>query len=592
MTRRRAVQSALGAAIIVLVVFGVGAVVNAATARTASRDAMAKAQEAVDAATEGDWSTLHTTLTEAATDIDRADRALNSFFVDPWTVLPFVGTEIRAARHGTKAAQHLITAGTTFSSFLATGPDFYDKGRLNPQPLRQLAGTLEALEPEIMAARQQVNAAGEPRLDQTRQALEQLDGALSDTATALPGIRSLTDDLTAAANGGDPYRILVLFENGAELRATGGLMGFTALITISDDGIGLERVEVVHALRIRHPNGDYISVEAPADYLARYGGFLANTSLWLNINLSPHFPSVAQVAERLYTEATEADPDMVARIDLTGVGYVLEAFPPATIDGEPLDPATLSTDFIIDSYLRFPDQENQTAYLARVVGEVLHQALGAERLDTRTLITSLRQAIAERRVATWTGQPAEQQAFATLGADGAVQPGDPGDLDMIVQNFAANKIDIFTDTEIDVTAQATGCLITTEASVTLTNLAPPEAIHLPVAYYGIDGRWWVNFLLPRDATVVSITVDGEPAKGSIDTEVGRPVASVLVKAPPEATTTVTVTFQELALETQHRIRISPQAMVRPAKLRLLGAEETELETVVEGFVQSDCQVKR
>jgi len=207
------------------------------------------------------------------------------------------------------------------------------------------------------------------------------------------------------------------------------------------------------------------------------------------------------------------------------------------------------------------------------------------------MISGIRRAIIERRVAAWTGDPSEQQAFATLGANGALQDGDPGDLDVVVQNFAANKIDIFTDTQIDVTAETSGCLVTIESAVSLTNLAPPEAIRLPVAHYGIEGRWWVSFFLPRDATVVSMTADGQPTGGTMDTEVGRPVVSVLVTAPPEGTTTVTVTYQELALGDQHRIRISPQAMVRPARLTLLG-ENIELNSIVEGFVQSDCQVKR
>ncbi len=578
----------VGAALVVAVlVVGVGAAAAALSVREAAGRAMSAARTAASVADAGDFATVAAAAGEAAAATADARDAASSPFLGALRWVPVVGDEVRTVRHVVAAADLLAVSAADVADL--AGIEVYTAGRLHPEGTATLAGLLADAAPRIADARRELAAAGPSRIGQVEEARLLLGDLTATLGDVVAGFEPLVSDLADASAGGEPVEVLVVFENGAELRATGGLPGFTALLTVDGDGVGLGRVDVVHSLGPRTPDGGYVAVDAPADYLARYGGFLANTTLWLNVNLSPHFPSVAEVAGRLYTLATGVDPDLVVRVDLTGLGYVLGALPAVSVDGAALDPATLATAFILDSYLRFPDPVEQNAYLARVVGAVVAGALDAEHLDGRAVLAAGRRAVTERRLAVWSGDPATERAFAALGADGALPPGDPGQVDVAVENFAANKIDLFTGTAIAFEPEATGCLVTTTASVTLTNAVPALAAVLPAGVLETNGRWWVNVFLPAEARVLAVTIDGALAPASVAREQSRPVAAVLADAPPGRSVTVAVRFQELASGSGYRLRSAPQARVHPASLVVAGREEEAFTGAVEFPVDGVCE---
>jgi hypothetical protein len=111
-------------------------------------------------------------------------------------------------------------------------------------------------------------------LDQTRNTLD--EGWL--------GARRLSPMLDADG----PRTYLVVFQNNAEARGTGGLIGAYAVSSASKGAATEERLGSVADLK---------SLTAPAlnlgaDYQALCG---ADPSLWVNVNMSPHFPYAAQL---------------------------------------------------------------------------------------------------------------------------------------------------------------------------------------------------------------------------------------------------------------------------------------------------------
>jgi hypothetical protein len=381
----------------------------------------------------------------------------------------------------------------------------------------------------------------------------------------LTGAEPLLRSIGAAAAGDDPFRILVLLENGAELRATGGLMGALALLEIADGRLSIGHF---YPSAPRDPTGQFVSVDAPNDYMSRYGGFLANTTLWSNVNLSPDFPTVADVASRLFAGVTGIEPDLVVRIDLVALGYLLDAFPPIIVDGAPLVAHTLATDFLIDSYNRFSEDE-QDVYVASVVGQAFDQVVRGASAEMTSLVMGARRATRERRIAFFMAETAANQLFARAGVDGAVLPGDPGDVEVVVQNFAANKIDIFTATDIAVDVNLRGCFATGEVTITLENRMPAGTNFPTGGGIGSNGQWWVSFYLPAGAEIIDLMVDGAPTGGTTDVELGRPVASLLVFAVPGEKSSATVTWQEQILAKEYSMRMQPQPLVVPATLAML-----------------------
>ena len=134
------------------------------------------------------------------------------------------------------------------------------------------------------------------------------------------------------------------------------------------------------------------------------------------------------MARRLYQAATEVEADAVARLDLVGLGYLLDAFPTVTIDGQPVDGSTLATDFLIDSYRRFPDDTHpgeQNAYVAGAMQQVFGQLVGGAPADRSAVLSAIRRAVAERRLSLVTGDNEVDAMLAGREPTGRCSPAVP-----------------------------------------------------------------------------------------------------------------------------------------------------------------------
>jgi len=160
--------------------------------------------------------------------------------------------------------------------------------------------------------------------------------------------------------------------------------------------------------------------------------------------------------------------------------------------------------------------------------------------------------------------------LASVGADGAVLPGGPGDLMVTTQNLAFNKIDLFTRTDMAIDLNPDGCRVIGEAAVRLTNATPAGMDFLPQYMLGSHGRWMVSVYLPRGASRLGLEADGREAEGSSLEEFGRTVVSLIVEAAPGASVTVTVRWQEQLTEPGYTLTLQPQPLIVPATLSVNG----------------------
>ncbi len=586
MTRRRLI---LLTVVVAGMVWGWLAYRDLDSARSHGEAAADLGDEAVDLAVAGDLSGARLTLQQAVVELDAVDSRIDGLTLFPIRLLPFAGTELRASDAGVAAARGTSLAALEVLDFLdADRPALLDGTTIDPAVFESLRQSLHRARGHSEKAQQVVDDAPRPRSGAIRRRLDRITELNDSLVEGLSAATQVADRLTSAIDGDEPYRVLVLFENGAELRATSGLMGFVALLAIDGGELALEQARDVHVLRDKDAAGDFLAVDAPEDYLNRYGEFLANTTLWLNVNLSPHFPTVAEVAGRLYELTTGIAPDAIVRVDLVGVGYILESFSTITVGGDPLDPAQLSTSFLVDSYRRFPIPELHNAYLASVFGEIFDQLLGGIKGDTGALIGALRRSFSESRLGLFTGDPVVDEALHNAGVDGSMLPGDPGDLEVSVQNFGANKVDLFTRTAIDITTTIEGCTLHGRVSATLTNELPDDIDFLPAGPGGRRGVWWTSFFVPRDATVVELAVDGESALGGLETEQGRPVAAVSVEAVAGTSVTATVEWTEQLVSPDYQLRIAAQPHIRAATLSINGEDLGQFTQQRTHDVPTDC----
>lgn len=576
--------------LLLVVVAGVG-YLDLRAAEQLGSQAAGKGEEAVRSLLRAESESAAGSLEGALDDLRAAQDRLGSPALRVLRPLPVIGPELAGIDAGVSASLDTFLAAQAVVEFMEMErPPLLQGDRVDPEMMGLLVTHLHQALDHLRQAEATLAAAPPPRTARVSGRLAQVEEASRAAIQVLEAAAGMAERLEVAAAGDDPYRVLVLIENGAELRATGGLMGFATLVELDEGRLHLERVQGITSL-IRGSRGNYRPVEAPSDYVDRYGRYDANTTLWLNVNLSPHFPSVAEVARNLYLRSTDIEVSAVVRVDLVAVGYLVEALGGIEVEEERLRGPELATDFLIDSYLRFPDSDAQNEYLAGVARETFHQALTAEDRDGRAILRGLRRSVEERRLALITWLPEVDKLLNEVGADGGLLPGDPGDLELVVQNFAANKIDLFTQQIFSVDVIPSGCTVHGEVEVRLANQAPSWAIDLPAGELGITGQWWVNVHLPRAAELEALLVEGEPGVGTLEEEQGRPVVATLVVAEPGEEVTITVRWKEPIEDSSYVLTLQPQPLVRPAILELGSTEETRFANTEQHRISTGCMVE-
>jgi len=97
-------------------------------------------------------------------------------------------------------------------------------------------------------------------------------------------------------------------------------------------------------------------------------------------------------------------------------------------------------------------------------------------------------------------------------------------------NFAANKFDLFTTLDANLSTQAVGCAVHYRLEVEIRDWTPRQV--RPLLLYGSEeNRWWVNLYLPPGAQIQQLYSNDEPTGGEEGTWGERLVASVFTEAP-------------------------------------------------------------
>jgi hypothetical protein len=475
-----------------------------------------------------------------------------------WAVasrLPVVGAPLRTARGITEAADELganalpqlVTAGSAIDPDTLRTPD----GRIDLVALGQATPALQQGTASIARAIRITE--GLP----AQSWLNSVDVARADVLDQLRSIQHIADSAAQAAQllppmlGADgAKRYLLIFQNNAEARGTGGLPGALAVVRADQGSLSFDRFESDTYLA-----GVAAKVDLGKDYNQLYQG-AATTTLFQNGNLSPHFPYAGQIWRSMWQRKTGQAVDGVLAVDPQALSYLLAVTGPAKL----ADGTAVTADNVVKltqstAYTRFPATQDaaRRAFLTAIAQAVAGKIVGAHG-DATGLARALARAAHERRLLVWSAEPALQTGLEATAVSGSVpQTGAPY-VGMSVVNEGGNKLDYYLDRSL--IWQRSGCGATRTVTVTasLTNNAPAGlppyvAARSDDRTYPIkpgDQRISLAYAATQGALMESVTLDGQPAGASIGTERGHPVFTVDVELPRGKTRTVVFHLQEPA----------------------------------------------
>jgi len=440
---------------------------------------------------------------------------------------------------------------------------------------------LKAATPSVVSSAYAVRTSSE-RLDSidTSQLLPQVASPLTAAGTELRQAASALGSAADAAQiapamlGADGTRnYLLVIQNNAEARASGGIPGALAVLTFDSGRLSLGPQSSAADLGAFVPNLP-LDPEQQQIYSARLGKYMQD------VNLTPDFPTAASTAKAMWEKKNGQKVDGVISIDPLVLSYILQSTGPVTINGPELAairasglPTRLTGDNVVptllsDVYAKIKDPKLQDAYFAGVAKEVF-SAFSSGKGEGKGLITGITRGTQEGRVLVWSANTSEESLISKYAMSGSISGPSvlPAQFGVYFNDGTGAKMDYYVKRTVQLVKEcpADG-YEQTRVRVTSTNTAPTDAATSLPAYvtgdaaYGVPrGSVRTNIVAygPVQANVESASIDGQKTPFAPFLHANRPVGIVAQQLAPGESKTVEFTFGKIVQRAEPNVVVTP-----------------------------------
>lgn len=570
------------AALLVIVVLGLGAVAGLLAALQARDDVEA----AVDLATTGidqlgdDDEAARRHLRDAAAAFAGAESDLSSWWARSALLVPGVAQQTRAVTTMASAGAQLATTAADASEDADVDSVRPVDGRVDLAALADLEEPLRRSLAALQQADHQLEEADSPVL--LGLVAERLDELRTEVGEALGSAHLAAQAIEVAPQmlGADgPRRYFIAFQNPAESTANGGFMGNWAELVADGGQLTLTRSGRSRELSEGGPDPEGRRIEGEPEFVSIYGQSAAE--LWGNINFTPDHPTVSRIMAQLYPQSGgTGPPDGVIAMTPRAMAAFLELTGPIEVPGYPERLSSDNAERILlhEQYLTYADQsgEDREEFLADAVEVLFDRLTSGELPGPQSIAAELDPVVDSRHLQLWSAHPAEQALFERMGADGSAQRTNVDSFGVITQNLNGNKIDWFLHR--GVAYEATWDPETGEVTATLTatvrNEAPATGLPASVIGWGgdestgqvpvADGENLMWMTLYSTYPIERVALDGEPVNVVEAEELGHRTARFVFPVPSQSERTVVAQVRGVVTPgSRYEVRALRQPTVNP-----------------------------
>lgn len=335
-----------------------------------------------------------------------------------------------------------------------------------------------------------------------------------------------------------PRRYLLVVQNLAEARATGGLIGGFALIEANRGRFRLTRVAAnSELLEAAEP------IPAPAWFRERYD-IWGSRQKWQNVNMEADLRVTGPLIAWLFERTIGTRVDGVITTDPIGLAELLRVTGPIEgPHGITLEADSFAHLAMNEAYRIFagPRVEGERKAFFVEAGALIWGRL-LETADVRRAAEALGRAARGRHLMVWSSDGADEAALERVDLAGAFRDAGNAFVGVVTQTTTRSKVDYYLrrSPTLAVRLRPDGSAVF-RLSLRLRNEAPSSG--LPREVLGPDpggprhppgqNRSWLNVYLPPGASVRSFTIAGVPAlfaSGATD----APTAFRSLQALPDA----------------------------------------------------------
>jgi hypothetical protein len=508
--------------------------------------------------------------------LQKQTRAARSDVHDPaWRLgagLPIAGDDLAAVRTVAVTLDDLAHDGLPALSGAAAL-----FGEETPRPVRGRFDltSIERAAPELALAEQAFRKAStkitaiptdgltEPVRDAVVRLRTELHRASGLVTTASKAIGLLP----AMLGTGRPRTYLALFQNLAEVRATGGMPG--AFVVIEAHRGHIRIVDQGTATGLRPFPRPVLPLTA-ADrqlYSDKLGTFPAD------INLTPHFPTTAALAREMYRRRSGVTVDAVLATDPVALSYLLQATGPVPVPGGwPLTAGNAVPTLLSRIYADEFEPERQDAYFA-AAARAAFRALLRRPLEPEAIKAFLSRAVRERRLLLWSSRPEEQLLLEQSTVAGILPAGDGQSplVGVFLNDGSGAKLGFYLTHRAEVTVTP-ACRGDGRRELTLRvdlgSTAPKTGLSRHVLGLGLAGnpytvRTNVSVYSPVGGALVAMDLDGEPKPFGTGRDRRRAVGIATLDVPPGTTRTLRVRLLSGVPADGYTGKVTPRLWLTP-----------------------------
>lgn len=460
-----------------------------------------------------------------------------------WSIverLPIIGTSLEAAGTVARTAVELASAAEPLLRSLDGETSTVGRALTVLEQPGEIAALRAAIDDAVAAL-----AGYDPDTlrfglgDAVREAQDSLPGL----AQTLAGVEAAARPLASMLGAGEPRTWLVMSQNPAEIRGSGGLFNAYLIVRVTDG-----KLEIIEAGSRKPLDGEYPRAEqipywdavAP-DTASSWGPVLGE---WAVFNLLSDFPLTGALAAA-GMEQRGTPVDGVVAIDPAVIAAILAGTGPVEHKGVTVDAETAYDFFTAGIYEDFPGFEDVEAKdeLGMGLTYATIDAATKRPLDGSALASALTDAIAGGHLKVWSTDPAEQAWLDTTPVAAAFDR-DPGMPVVGFTNMTGGKLDLYVDRDVVVDTSRCATDGTVTVTVDMANNVPEGLPSYVDVTLGADGKPDSSYPSGHTSTYVtaymagttlddmtslrSATLNSKPVETSFGSTEGRPTFSVPV----------------------------------------------------------------
>ncbi|WP_336645724.1 DUF4012 domain-containing protein [Microbacterium sp. USHLN186] len=565
---------------------------RAMAAKTSLEKAMPLASEAADAVLAGDNAQakeiagrLAALTADARTQTD--DDVWKSI---EW--LPVAGPNLYAVRTAAAVTDDLVQDALTPATDLSLAALKPKDGAIDLAGIAAMQGVISQASTAMSTAAKTLGTIDNDQLiPQVTGALDKLTGTVDELEPMLKPASEILAVLPEALGADAPKHYLLMFQNNAESRGSGG--NPAALVRIDVDKGRIDIGEQASSGDFNNNRSNPIT-ELNPETVALYGDKIGRYVQ--DSTLTPDFPETANIVRAWWAEEFGTPLDGVVSFDPVALGYLLKATGPAPVPNEPVDvggysiralnePLTLTAEnavpfLLSEVYSQYPNPFQQDAVFALSTRAVF-DALVSGNAEPKALLESLTKAVDEGRLMYQTSNEEQAKLIgeSLLSGKMPTSNADTTTVGAYVNDVTEGKLDYYL--QLDMAAKTTQCSApdqpTFDVTATITNtLDAQQAADLPryvaPARFFKKGNIATNLVVygPVGAKATKVMVDGKEVKGKSVPHLGRNAVLVMLENAPGQKHTMTVTYAGEAgeygpLQVRHTpmVRTTPVAIEAP-----------------------------